>query len=163
MPVDSLLTQLFLSKEAILLILGVFLFTYIIRTVVEGVWSAVSESRIWTKILLPLGPILNGMLMALASDSLLWPVGIKSFFWGRVFYGGGCGLVAGWSYNRIRDWAKGSSDPAPMLRRTPVIEAGAVVEATTVAPVEAEPVTEPTPELVGHELPAEDPTLKVTP
>lgn len=107
MPPD--LTQgfaIFANWQTVVFCLGVYLITYFIRTIVENspATKTFAQGWLWMTILLPLGPILTGVLIAFFSKKFPWPMPIADAGLAREFYGGICGMGSGWMYARVRDW-----------------------------------------------------------
>lgn len=90
----------FVNWQTILICLGCYLITYMIRTVVESIWISIKGNRFWNEIFLPLGPIVNGGLMALA----IYPAPLTNSLLAKILYGGVCGLFSGYVYSRVRSW-----------------------------------------------------------
>lgn len=102
--------EIFANWQTVVFCLGVYLLTYIIRTLVEapakqhpGMKKFV-DSWVWKDLFLPLGPIGTGMLFGILSKKFPWPVPIADSMSAKLFYGGCCGLACGWMYTRVRAW-----------------------------------------------------------
>jgi hypothetical protein len=121
MPPD--LTQgfaIFANWQTVVLCLGIYLITYFLRTIIENTpgTKTFSQGWVWQTILLPLGPIATGVLIALFSKKFPWPMPIADAGLAREFYGGICGLGSGWMYARIRDWFGIAADAGnPMAQK----------------------------------------------
>lgn len=94
--------QVFLSLPTALLCLGVYVTTEAVRRVIELVWKNAKQTRFYTEILLPLGPIGNGALIALCAKQFPWPEALGHSLSAKVMYGAICGLFSGWMYARVR-------------------------------------------------------------
>lgn len=107
--------QTFFSAQTILLCLGVYVITFVMRRVVETVWPKVKFNRYWREIFVPIGPIANGAFLGWAMKTWVFPEIVGDSVSGRVVYGAVCGLFSAFLYNRIRAWLKsktGSTDTA---------------------------------------------------
>lgn len=100
---EQLLLGIFWRWQAIFVCLGVYITTFIVRTIVENVWVGAKDNRIWTAVVLPLGPIFNGAALAFAPGASAEM--IQGYVWAQLTYGGLCGLASGWVYARYRDYA----------------------------------------------------------
>jgi len=98
------------NGQTLLFCLGVYVVTYFIRTVVEALWKGAKTSTLWYELFLPLGPICTGVILALSSKAFPFPMEIAETAMGRLMYGGVCGLMSGWIYNRLRTWLKIAAD-----------------------------------------------------
>lgn len=107
------LIELFANWQTAVFLIGVFMITYTIRTVVEGIWIGAKTNRFWTKIFLPLGPIATGVLFAIFAKKFPWPMPFGDSMSVKFMYGGGCGLFCNFFYARVRDWVRGPILPAP--------------------------------------------------
>jgi hypothetical protein len=96
----------FVNWQTGLLCLGVFVFTYAIRRIVETVWLAAPTNRYYAGIFLPLGAIGTGMVLGLLSKKFPWPTPLLTSVLARVMYGGICGLASGWVYVHFRKFIK---------------------------------------------------------
>ncbi len=81
MALDSVI-ETFLNIQTIIMCVGIYLMTFVIRTVVETYWKGYAVSKFWNHIFLPLGAICNGAIIAMAAAIL--------------------GLFSGFMYNRIK-------------------------------------------------------------
>lgn len=107
--------QTFFSAQTILLCLGVYVITFVIRRVVETVWPKVKFNRYWREIFVPIGPIVNGAILGLVMKTWVFPEIVGESRSGRMVYGAVCGLFSAFLYNRIRAWLKsktGETAPA---------------------------------------------------
>lgn len=97
----------FINWQSGLLCLGVFVFTYAIRRIVETIWLGAAANRFWQGIFLPLGPIGTGMILGAFSQKFPWPMPlISSSLLARVMYGAICGMASGWVYVHFRKYIK---------------------------------------------------------
>lgn len=98
--------DIFLNWQTVILCLGIYLLTYSIRKTVEVLWQGASKNRIYSELLLPLGPIANGTIIALVAKKFPWPDQVVHSLSARVMYGAIAGLASGWFYNRFRAFLK---------------------------------------------------------
>lgn len=98
--------QMFFSAQTVLLCLGVYMVTFVVRRVCETVWPKIKFNRYWREIFVPIGPIVNGGLLALVMKTWVFPDVVGESVSGRVVYGAVCGLFSAFMYNRIRAWLK---------------------------------------------------------
>jgi hypothetical protein len=107
--------QMFFSAQTIFLCLGVYMITFVVRRVSETVWPKVRFNRYWREIFVPIGPILNGGLLALVMKTWVFPDVVGESLSGRVLYGSVCGLFSAFLYNRIRAWLKSKTGETSTL------------------------------------------------
>jgi len=116
--------QVFMSWQTAVLCLGIYVITYVIRTVVEFALPNARKSKWWTELFLPLGPIGTGAILAILAVKFPWPVIVEgaahAALSARLMYGMICGLASGWAYNRLRSWMKATeAGEKPDLPFTP--------------------------------------------
>lgn len=116
--------QVFMSWQTAVLCLGIYVITYVIRTVLEFSFPNVKNSKWWTELFLPLGPIGTGALLGAFAVKFPWPViidgAVQAELSARLMYGMICGLTSGWAYNRLRSWMKATeAGEKPALPFTP--------------------------------------------
>ncbi len=147
MSADSLFS-VFITPSTIFICLTAYVMTYAIRRTVEGFWEGAKKNRYWTKVFVPLGPIMNGATLGLAVKTFMWP-DIASTFWGRVFYGAVCGMFSSLVYGRVWDFVKTKTDfgkkeeEKKASDKKPEAKAEAKVEAKVEAKAEAKPAEKP--------------------
>lgn len=95
--------ETFFTVQTLILCLGAYIVTYIVRTVVENYWLKSSESNFWNHLFLPLGPIINGGVLALLTKSLA-PAVLNGSMAGVVTFGMICGSFSALLYSRIKDY-----------------------------------------------------------
>jgi hypothetical protein len=120
------LEKVFFSVPTLLLCIGIFLMTYVVRTIVETAQPGIKTNKWWREVALPLGPIGTGVILAFVAHSYAWP-DVVADPWSRLFYGGACGVASGWVYSRFRSilgaWSPGHPFPVPGTEDTaPVAE-----------------------------------------
>lgn len=96
--------EAFINAQTVILCLGIYLMTYMIRKVVEGFWKGAKENRIWREVWLPIGPIVNGGALGVFAKQFVWPTAIGTSMSGRIMYGAICGVFSALLYSRIRSW-----------------------------------------------------------
>lgn len=94
------------SWQFILFSLAIAGLTYITRTIVEYFLAKPSvpldkTSKIWTELLLPVGPVITGAVLGLLLQQYPYPEGIVSSS-GRAFFGLVAGLFSGLFYKIIK-------------------------------------------------------------
>lgn len=101
---DEILS-VFLSAQTVLLCLGTYVVTFVIRRLVETVRPQMKASHFYRELFLPLGPIANGALLAPAMPSLL-PALVAGSWAAVMLYGAITGVFSGFLYARIRSWIR---------------------------------------------------------
>jgi hypothetical protein len=106
---DQMLSTLF-SWQFLILSFGLYAITTVIRRIVEFVLDnpkvpASKTSKLWTELLLPVGPILNGALVGWLVKSFPYPEGISSTS-GRVFFGLVAGFFSAKMYRILKSFIK---------------------------------------------------------
>ena len=139
--------ELFANWQTLVVGLTIYVMTAAIRRVVETGWKGSKTNKWWYEVLLPLGPIGNGIILAVGMKKFPWPEQVAASTSARVTYAIVCGLFCGWLYARVRGFLRsqteegkkkddgsnpGISLPPVALTSTP---APAVVEEPTPAPV----------------------------
>jgi hypothetical protein len=129
--------EAFVNAQTVVLCLGIYLMTYVIRKVVEGFWKGAKENRIWREVWLPLGPIVNGGALGVFAKQFVWPTAIGASMSGRIMYGAICGVFSALVYSRIRSFVQS----APAKRGGVALPAGKPVVTTTpsVPPMTSDP------------------------
>ena len=134
--------EVFFSAQTLLLCLGVYVMTYVVRRVVETIVPGLQMNRYWREIFLPLGPIANGALLGLVMKTFVFPDLVNGSLSGRIVYGSVCGLFSAFMYNRVRSWLASKGDvvgvlPEPAPEEFPMTaEAPKEPEAQSEAPKE---------------------------
>lgn len=100
------LFELFFSPQTILICLGIYVITFVVRRVVETTWPKVKVNRYWREIFVPIGPIVNGAVLGYCMKAFTWPEMVGTSVGGRILFGSVCGLFSAFLYNRIRAWLK---------------------------------------------------------
>lgn len=102
--------QAFVNWQTALFCLGIFVITYFIRTLVEGLWKGAKDNLYWNEIGLPLGPIGTGWILVFVTHTFPWPLAIEGSSMAKLFYGGICGIASGWVFSRFRSFITGAAD-----------------------------------------------------
>jgi len=97
--------EAFINVQTVLICLSVYVMTYTIRKVMEGVFAHIKENRLWREVWLPLGPIFNGGALGFLAKTFVWPTAVNGLV-GRIFYGAICGVFSALVYSRIRSWVQ---------------------------------------------------------
>jgi len=97
--------EVFLSTQTLLLCLGVYMVTFVIRRVIESVWPWIMSNHYWKELFVPIAPIVNGAVLGFVK-SFAWPDVVSQSLVARILYGATCGLFSGWAYNRVRSFLK---------------------------------------------------------
>lgn len=105
------LFDVFLSPQTIMLCLGIYAITLILRRAVETTWPQVRENRYYGKLALPSFPLLVGSLLGYFMRDFGWPEMVGTSAGGRILFGLICGLLSAGLYNRIREWLKSKKAP----------------------------------------------------
>lgn len=102
--------QVFGNWQTICVGLTIYIMTAAVRRIVEIAWKNAGQSKWWYEVLLPLGPIGNGILLAVGMRKFPWPEPIAGSFSARVMYAMICGLFCGWLYARVRGFMRQGSE-----------------------------------------------------
>lgn len=100
-----------LSWQFLLFCLGIAAITFVIRKIFEFAvldnpkMPGNKASRLWTELLLPVGPVFTGAIIAFFAKQYPYPSGIVSAS-GRILFGLVAGLLSGLIYRVIRGMLK---------------------------------------------------------
>jgi hypothetical protein len=97
--------SLFLSAQTLLLCLGTYVVTFVVRRIVEAFRPTVKANHYYRELFLPLGPIANGALLALILPTWM-PELVATSVAGVMLYGAIAGLFSAFLYTRIRSWVR---------------------------------------------------------
>lgn len=97
--------EVFLSWQAILLCLFVYGLTFSLRNAFEGGFPSLVTMRWWSKVLVPLLPLLLGPCLALI-PGFPWPEALGTGHGAHSLFGFVCGLFSAQVYARYKDMAK---------------------------------------------------------
>ena len=119
MDINSLAKTLF-DVHTLYLCLAVYVVTYFVRMLFEGIWRVLDSQgdvkklsilgRILNEVIVPVLPIFIGGCLGFAAKTFVWPDFAMSTKLARVLYGAICGLFSSFVYNRIRGWLKSKPD-----------------------------------------------------
>lgn len=145
----------FVNPQTILLCVGIWVVTYVMRTVAEALWKGASANLLWNELFIPLAPIANGAGLGLLMKTFIWPEFLGTSVWGRILYGAICGVFSALVYGRVRSFisALGGGTPTPDPTPAPApMPAPAPAPVVPVVPAPAPaPSTDPlAPPLGGH-------------
>jgi len=98
--------QILISWQFVIFSLGIAAFTYIARTSVEFLLSLKPTinnklKKVWNELLLPVGPVIGGLVLGLLLKQYPYPEGISSDS-ARGFFGLVAGLFSGLAYKIIK-------------------------------------------------------------
>ena len=105
------LFDVFFSPQTIMLCLGIYAATFMVRRIVETTWPKIGTKLYYSKILLPGTPLVIGMALGFFMKDFGWPEMVGTSAGGRMLFGVICGLLSAGAYNRIREWLKGKKAP----------------------------------------------------
>ncbi len=129
--------ELFANWQTIVVGLTIYVVTAAIRRVVETAWKGAKDSKWWYEVFLPLGPIANGVILALSMRKFPWPDQVAGSTSARVTYAIVCGLFCGWLYARVRGFFRSqagdgaATTTGPELSIPPPVEVVPPVEVST--------------------------------
>jgi hypothetical protein len=110
MPSFDKAFEIFATWQTALFCLGVYMLTYVVRTIVEAFWKGAKQNVLWNELGLHLGPIGTGLIIALVAKKFPWPEPLGESGAARMFYGLICGGASGWVYGRFRAWLNIAAD-----------------------------------------------------
>lgn len=93
---------LFTNWQTVSVGLTIYVMTSGIRRVLETWKPALKSNRWWREVFLPLGPIGNGLILAVLAGRFPWPDELGGSLSARAMYALVCGLGCGWLYGRVR-------------------------------------------------------------
>jgi hypothetical protein len=142
----------FVTWQTLLFCLGIAIFTYAIRTIVESVWKSAKANDIWNEVGVRLGPIGTGLILVFTSKTFPWPSQILGSKLAMAFYGAACGVASAYVYAAFRAWlgvaAKKGFVPAQKLmkKKGPSVEKKAEEKSDSIPVTEESPKSDdPTP------------------
>lgn len=101
MDFETIFQNTFGNWQSLVLMIFVFIFTALMRRVVETLWKKAKNNKLWREVILPFGTIINGAWMAFL---ITVPELFSHKFVDKIMWGAICGLCAGWAYARIKAW-----------------------------------------------------------
>lgn len=113
--------EVFANWQTVVFALGIYLMTYVSRTVIEYFWKGWKANKLYTDLVLHLFPIAMGGLVGLLAKKFPWPMPITDSASARIFYGAILGMFCGVIYGRVRAWmgAKAGNLPLPSDNAVP--------------------------------------------
>jgi hypothetical protein len=96
--------EVFANYQTILMALGIYIFTYVVRAIVQYSWKGWKTSRFYTELVLHIFPILVGGVIGWSAKKFPWPMPIAESASARIMYGAVLGMFCGLVYNRVRAW-----------------------------------------------------------
>lgn len=116
--------QALLSWQFLLFCLGIAAITFIMRKIFEFIvldnpkMPGSKASRLWTDLLLPVGPVFTGAIIAFFAKHYPYPNGIVSAS-GRILFGLVAGFLSGLIYRVIKGMLKAKIQAATPASSTP--------------------------------------------
>lgn len=101
--------SIFEGFSAVLFALGIFVVTYVTRTVIQYFWKDWKKSLFYNELVLHLLPIVLGGALSMLKN-FPWPNVIANSRSGRLFFGMTLGMFCGLIYSRVHGFAKASTD-----------------------------------------------------
>jgi hypothetical protein len=102
--------SVFLSWQFIMFSLGIYVITWMMRTLLEYRFPKVITSKFYSEIVLPFTPVLVGAVVAFFATQYAYPAGI-SFLSGRLVFGATTGMFSGLIFRVIKSMLKSKLDP----------------------------------------------------
>lgn len=108
--------EVFANWQTALFCLSIYLLTQLMRAIVENAptTKALAAGWVWQKVLLPFGPVGAGVILAVVCKKFPWPMPVADIMSAKLMYGAVCGILSGWVYARVREWAGVPSDSTTM-------------------------------------------------
>ncbi len=133
--------EVFANWQTVVFALGIYLMTYVSRTIIEYFWKGWKLNKLYTDLVLHLFPIVMGGLVGLLSKKFPWPMPITDSASARIFYGAILGMFCGVIYGRVRAWmgAKAGNLPLPSDNAVPEPPTDAEPKPSAPKPDEAQP------------------------
>lgn len=114
-----------LSWQFILFSLGIFVAVWVVRTVVEYIFSNADGNKLWEKLILPLMPVVTGAVVGYFAKGYAYPDGLSSVS-GRLFFGSVAGMFSSLMYQVVKGLLKdkiqgfvSSAQPTPQTQIVP--------------------------------------------
>jgi hypothetical protein len=96
--------EVFANWQTVVFCLGIYILTYVCRTVVQHFWKGWKANKLYTELVLHLFPILVGGGVGWVAKKFPWPMPIADSASARIMYGAILGMFCGLVYNRVRAW-----------------------------------------------------------
>lgn len=116
MPQLNVGLEIFANWQTVLLSLCVYVASFGIRRIVETGWVLAKKNKWWNEVLLPLTPVVIGVIFGIFAKSFPWPLPVSESLSARVMYGVACGVCCGWLYARIRGFVKAGQEEKAQAR-----------------------------------------------
>lgn len=98
----------FLNMAMIIFSLVIWVLVFIQRKFVEYALSklgkSIKEAKLWRELLLPIGPMVTGAIVAFFATSYPYPEMFTGSTSGRIFFGIVCGLMSGFIYRLYKQF-----------------------------------------------------------
>lgn len=101
--------EVFFSWQTLLLCLFTYGLTFGVRSITESVFPSVERFHLWPKLILPLLPLLFGMVLAFV-PGIPWPEMLGGSATAHAVYGFVCGMFSSHVYAKVKDYAKPSGE-----------------------------------------------------
>jgi hypothetical protein len=102
--------SVFLSWQFIMFSLGIYVITWMMRTLLEYKFPKVITSKFYSEIILPFTPVFVGAIVAFFATQYAYPAGIGTLS-GRLLFGSVSGLLSGTLFRVIKAMLKSKLDP----------------------------------------------------
>lgn len=95
--------EIFATWQTVVLALGIFVTTYVIRTLVQSFWKDWRHNVLYNELVLHLLPVAVALLVAIFAKKFPWPnEALLTSASARCFYACFVGLTCGLFYGRVR-------------------------------------------------------------
>lgn len=102
--------SVFLSWQFIMFSLGIYIITWMMRTLLEFKFSKVITNKFYSEIILPFTPVIMGGLVAFFATQYAYPTGISSIS-GRLVFGATAGMFSGLLFRVIKSMLQSKLGP----------------------------------------------------
>lgn len=94
------LFDIFFTWNFLLLSLSISAIIFVIRTIIESKWN-LKENNLWNNVIIPISPILIGLLFGIIAIGFPYPVEIVKIS-GRICFGLVAGLFSGYTFRIMK-------------------------------------------------------------
>jgi protein-S-isoprenylcysteine O-methyltransferase Ste14 len=95
--------EIFANWQTLVLALGIFVITYIIRLSIQTFWRTWKENRVYNELVLHALPIVIALIIAIFAKKYPWPdAALTTSASARIFYSMFIGMACGIFYGRVR-------------------------------------------------------------
>ena len=95
--------EIFANWNTLVLAVGIFVVTYVLRLITQTIWQTWRENRIYNELVLHLLPLTVALAVALFAKKFPWPnAALVESASARVFYATFVGMACGLLYGRVR-------------------------------------------------------------